>query len=75
MTDLATNVLNYAENLDILRRYLPDAAIDVVQLHRLQGKPGYGVMDTVRTSWLTSQSVGSPNSSWKTLGPLPVHPR
>jgi hypothetical protein len=26
MTDLATSVLSYGDNLDILRRYLPDAA-------------------------------------------------
>jgi len=32
MTDLATNVLYYGDNLDILRRYLPDAAIDLVYL-------------------------------------------
>ena len=25
MTDFATNVLYYGDNLDILRRYLPDA--------------------------------------------------
>jgi hypothetical protein len=25
MTDLATDVLNHGDNLDILRRYLPDA--------------------------------------------------
>jgi hypothetical protein len=30
MTDLATNVLYYGDNLDILRRYLPDAAGDLV---------------------------------------------
>jgi site-specific DNA-methyltransferase (adenine-specific) len=30
MSDLATNVLYYGDNLDILRRYLPDAAIDLV---------------------------------------------
>ena len=29
MTDLATNVL-YGDNLDILRRYLPEAAVDLV---------------------------------------------
>jgi hypothetical protein len=28
MPGLATNVLSYGDNLDILRRYLPDAAID-----------------------------------------------
>ena len=28
MTDLATNVLYYGDNLDILRRYLPDAAVN-----------------------------------------------
>ena len=27
MTDLAINVLCFGDNLDILRRYLPDAAI------------------------------------------------
>jgi hypothetical protein len=32
MTDLATNVLSYGDNLDILRRYLPDTAIDLVYL-------------------------------------------
>ena len=32
MTDLATNALYYGDNLDILRRYLPDAAVDLVYL-------------------------------------------
>ena len=32
MPDLATNVLSYGDNLDILRRYLPDAAVDLVYL-------------------------------------------
>ena len=27
-----TNVLYYGDNLDILRRYLPDAAVDLVYL-------------------------------------------
>ena len=31
-TDLATNVLYYGDNLDILRRYLPDAGVDLVYL-------------------------------------------
>ena len=31
MTDLATNVRYYGDNLGILRRYLPDAAIDLVE--------------------------------------------
>jgi site-specific DNA-methyltransferase (adenine-specific) len=29
MTDLATNLLYYGDNLDILRRYLPDGAVDL----------------------------------------------
>ena len=34
MTDLATNVLYYlGDNLDILRRYVPDAAVDLVDLN------------------------------------------
>jgi DNA modification methylase len=32
MPDLATNLLHYGDNLDILRRYLPDASVDVVYL-------------------------------------------
>jgi hypothetical protein len=33
-TDLQSNVLYYGDNLDILRRYLPDAAVDPVYLDR-----------------------------------------
>ena len=29
MPDIATNVLYYGDSLDILRRYLPDAAVDL----------------------------------------------
>jgi hypothetical protein len=29
---MQTNVLNYGDNLDILRRYLPDSAIDLAYL-------------------------------------------
>ena len=32
MTDLATNVLYYGDNLDILRCYLPHASVDLVYL-------------------------------------------
>ncbi len=32
MPDLASNVLYYGDNLDILRRYLPYAAVDLVEL-------------------------------------------
>jgi len=32
LTDLGTNVLYYSDNLDIMRRYLPDAAVDLVCL-------------------------------------------
>ena len=32
MPDLATSVLHYGDNLDILRRYLGDAAVDLVYL-------------------------------------------
>jgi len=30
--ELATNVLYYGDNLDILRRYLPDASVDLIYL-------------------------------------------
>jgi len=32
MTEFATNVLYYGDNLDILRRYLPDASVDLIYL-------------------------------------------
>jgi hypothetical protein len=32
MIELATNVLDDGDNLDIPRRYLPDAAVDLVYL-------------------------------------------
>ena len=32
MTELATNVLYCGDNLDILRRYLPDASVDPIYL-------------------------------------------
>jgi len=32
MPNLATNLLDYGDNLDILRRYLPDAAVNLVHL-------------------------------------------
>jgi len=32
MTELATNVLYSGDNLDILRRYLPDASVHLISL-------------------------------------------
>ena len=32
MTELATNVMYEGDNLDILRRYLPDASLDLIHL-------------------------------------------
>ena len=32
MTDLQTNVLYYGDNLEILRRYIPDASVDLIYL-------------------------------------------
>jgi 16S rRNA G966 N2-methylase RsmD len=32
MTELATNVLYYGDNADILRRNLPDASVDLIYL-------------------------------------------
>ena len=32
MTEFATNVLYYGDNLDILRRYIPDATVDLIYL-------------------------------------------
>ena len=33
MPDLATNILSYGDTLDILRRYLPAASVDLVYVH------------------------------------------
>jgi len=35
MTELAANVLYSGDNLDILRRYLPDAGVDLIYLDPL----------------------------------------
>ena len=32
MTELATDVLSYGDNLEILRKYLPDASVDLIYL-------------------------------------------
>ena len=39
MTELATNVLYCGDNLDILRRYLPDASVDLIYQGRLPDPP------------------------------------
>jgi hypothetical protein len=39
MTELATNVLYYGDNLDILRRYLPDASADLIYQGRVPDPP------------------------------------
>ena len=50
MTELATNVLYYGDNLDILRRYLPDASVDLISLDPR----------STRTATPTSSSATSP---------------
>ncbi len=32
MTELKTNVLYFGDNLEILRRYIPDSSIDLIYL-------------------------------------------
>jgi site-specific DNA-methyltransferase (adenine-specific) len=45
MPDLATNVLYYGDNLEILRRYLPDAAVDLLYLDpRFNSNRDYNVI-------------------------------
>ena len=45
MPDLATNVLYCGDNLDILRRYLPDASVDLVYLDsRFNSNRDYNVI-------------------------------
>jgi len=41
MTDLPTNVLYYGDNLDILRRYLPDVAVDSTRALILRSMTGW----------------------------------
>ncbi len=40
MPDLATSVLSYGDNLDILRRHLPDASVDLLDLDPPSDLPG-----------------------------------
>ena len=40
MPDLDTNVLYYGDNLDILRRHLPESCVDLVDLDPPAGPSG-----------------------------------
>ncbi|MBA3431724.1 MAG: hypothetical protein H0U16_09630 [Actinobacteria bacterium] len=43
--DLQTNVLYYGDNLDILRRYPPDASVDLIYLDPpFNSNPDYNVI-------------------------------
>ena len=65
MPDLATNVLYYGDNLDILRRYLPDAAVDLVYLD-----PPFNSNRDYNSSSATSQARHAMPSCWpsRTVG-------
>jgi len=54
MPDLATNVLYYGDNLDILRRYLPDASVDLVNFRDTR----FACRHPTRVSRHTSMSRG-----------------
>ncbi len=43
MPELATTVVSYGDNLDILRRYLPDAVVDLVCAMATIGADGTGL--------------------------------
>jgi hypothetical protein len=73
MPDLATNVLYYGDNLDILRRYLPDAAVDLIDLDPAEATYAYltntphhegRVPDKVTDSFLAKMI-------WKNTTPIP----
>ena len=54
MTDpMRTNVLDYGDNLDILRRYLPDAAVDLVGTHSPSAEATYAELSANIASWAT----------------------
>ena len=57
-----TNVLYYGDNLDILRRYLPDAAVDLVSLDPpFNSNRDYNVIFRDESGNATvSQSTGDP---------------
>ena len=56
MTDRATNVVYYGDNLDILRRYLPDAAVDLVYLDPpFNSNSDYNVIGSVESGTIASR--------------------
>ena len=74
MPDLATNVLSYGDNLDILRRYLPETCVDLVYLDQpfqLEPLAGPTRLDMTRTaanvSGTDSRSRGSYAQSSPTM--------
>jgi 16S rRNA G966 N2-methylase RsmD len=64
MTHLATNVLYYGDNLDILRRYLPAAAVDLVYLD-----PPFNSNRDTTSSSATSRARQAMPSCWPSRTP------
>jgi hypothetical protein len=61
MPDLATNVLYYGDSLDILRRYLPDAAVDLVYLDPpVNSKRDYNVIFRAESGNATDAQLAYP---------------
>jgi hypothetical protein len=64
LTDPATNVLDYGDNLDILRHYLPDAAVDLVYLD-----PPFSSNRDATSSSATSRARHAMPSCWPSRTP------
>jgi site-specific DNA-methyltransferase (adenine-specific) len=65
MADLATNVLYYGDNLDILRRYLPAAAVDLVYLDQpINSNRDYNVIFRDESGNATDAQLLAFEDSW-----------
>jgi len=69
MTDLPTNVLYYGDNLDSLRRYLPETCVDLVYLDPPYSNREYNVIFRDESGNATAaQLLAFEDTSWAGQG-------
>ncbi len=71
--DLQTNVLCYGDNLDILRRYLPDACVDLNYLdHPFNSNRDYNVIFKDESGNPTDAQLLASEDTWQPVQGTPA---
>ena len=65
MSELKTNVLYYGDNLDILRRYIPDESVDLIYLDPpFNSNADYNVLFTRRAASGPAAQIKAFEDTW-----------